>query len=63
MVAFVFFRIILSVRSLEQKIKQNGARFSFVAWCMVNTRSKNPVFFTVWFYLSVRCGAVRFLPS
>ena len=37
MVAFVFFRIIVSVVSLEQKIKHTGAAFAFIAWCMINT--------------------------
>ena len=37
MVAFVFFRIVASVISLEHK----KAGFSFIGWCMINTVSKN----------------------
>ena len=42
MVAFVFFRIVISVISLGQKQKKTKkGGFQFVGWCMVNIVSKN----------------------
>ena len=43
MVAFVFFRILVSVIFVQQKIHKNGAGFPFVGWCMMNTASKNHI--------------------
>ena len=43
MVAFVFFRILSSVISLEQKLNKNGEGFQFVVWCMINTVSKKHI--------------------
>ena len=43
MVAFVVFRIVLSVISLGQKIKIKKAGFQFVGWCMMNIVSKNQI--------------------
>ena len=42
-VAFVFFRIVVSVISLKQNTKQKRACFPFVGWCMINTVSKNHI--------------------
>ena len=41
MVAFVFFQIVISVKSLGQKQKQKKTGLQFVGWCMVNIVSKN----------------------
>ena len=43
MTAFVFFRIGLSVISLKQKKQTKKASFPFVAWCTINTVSKNHI--------------------
>ena len=38
-----FFRIVVSVISLEQKRKRKRACFPFVSWCMINAVSKNHI--------------------
>ena len=43
MAAFVFFRIVVSVVSLEKKSKTKKGSFPIVGWYMINTVSKNRI--------------------
>ena len=41
--SFLLFRVIVSIKPLEQKKEGVGAGFPFVGWCMINIVSKNHI--------------------